>query len=297
AGWVGKALLEQLAGIPVEVHLASEFAYHQPLLSQKPFFIFLSQSGETADSRQALVKVNEQNFPSLTITNVKGSTLSREASYTLLLHAGPEIAVASTKAYTAQIAVMAVLADALRASKGLEAPFDMKHDLGVVAASIESVLSDKQAVQDLVKERLLETRNAFYIGRHLDYYVAMEAALKLKEISYVQTESFAAGELKHGTIALIEEGTPVIALLSEPVVASHTRGNIQEVKARGAVVTTIAMEGVEQEGDDIIVPAVPILLAPIVSVVVTQLIAYYTSLGKGLDVDKPRNLAKSVTVE
>ena len=297
AGWVGKALLEQLAGIPVEVHLASEFAYHQPLLSQKPFFIFLSQSGETADSRQALVKVNEQNFPSLTITNVKGSTLSREASYTLLLHAGPEIAVASTKAYTAQIAVMAVLADALRASKGLEAPFDMKHDLGVVAASIESVLSDKQAVQDLVQERLLETRNAFYIGRHLDYYVAMEAALKLKEISYVQTESFAAGELKHGTIALIEEGTPVIALLSEPVVASHTRGNIQEVKARGAVVTTIAMEGVEQEGDDIIVPAVPILLAPIVSVVVTQLIAYYTSLGKGLDVDKPRNLAKSVTVE
>ena len=156
---------------------------------------------------------------------------------------------------------------------------------------------NEQAVQDLVKERLLETRNAFYIGRHLDYYVAMEAALKLKEISYVQTESFAAGELKHGTIALIEEGTPVIALLSEPVVASHTRGNIQEVKARGAVVTTIAMEGVEQEGDDIIVPAVPILLAPIVSVVVTQLIAYYTSLGKGLDVDKPRNLAKSVTVE
>ena len=228
---------------------------------------------------------------------MKGSTLSREASYTLLLHAGPEIAVASTKAYTAQIAVMAVLADALRASKGLEAPFDMKHDLGVVAASIESVLSDKQAVQDLVKERLLETRNAFYIGRHLDYYVAMEAALKLKEISYVQTESFAAGELKHGTIALIEEGTPVIALLSEPVVASHTRGNIQEVKARGAVVTTIAMEGVEQEGDDIVVPAVSILLAPIVSVVVTQLIAYYTSLGKGLDVDKPRNLAKSVTVE
>ena len=292
-----QALVEQLAGIPVEVHLASEFAYHQPLLSQKPFFIFLSQSGETADSRQALVKVNEQNFPSLTITNVKGSTLSREASYTLLLHAGPEIAVASTKAYTAQIAVMAVLADALRASKGLEAPFDMKHDLGVVAASIESVLSDKQAVQDLVQERLLETRNAFYIGRHLDYYVAMEAALKLKEISYVQTESCAAGELKHGTIALIEEGTPVIALLSEPVVASHTRGNIQEVKARGAVVTTIAMEGVEQEGDDIIVPAVPILLAPIVSVVVTQLIAYYTSLGKGLDVDKPRNLAKSVTVE
>ena len=146
-------------------------------------------------------------------------------------------------------------------------------------------------------QNLLDTSNAFYIGRHLDYYVAMEAALKLKEISYVQTESFAAGELKHGTIALIEEGTPVIALLSEPVVASHTRGNIEEVKARGAKTMVIAMEGSEREGDDIVLPKVQMELAPILSVVVTQLIAYYTSLGKGLDVDKPRNLAKSVTVE
>ena len=297
AGWIGKYLLEQLAGIPVEVFLASEFAYHQPILSEKPFFIFLTQSGETADSRQALVKVNEKGYPSLTITNVKGSTLSREATHTLLLHAGPEIAVASTKAYTAQITVMAVLAEVLRRTKGHPQTFDMSHELAVIASAIEGVLDEKSVVKELVDQNLLDTANAFYIGRHLDYYVAMEAALKLKEISYVQTESFAAGELKHGTIALIEEGTPVIALLSEPVVASHTRGNIEEVKARGAKTMVIAMEGSEREGDDIVLPKVQMELAPILSVVVTQLIAYYTSLGKGLDVDKPRNLAKSVTVE
>lgn len=297
AGWIGKYLFEDLAGIPVEVFLASEFAYHQPLLSEKPFFIFLTQSGETADSRQALVKVNEMGYPSLTITNVKGSTLSREASHTLLLHAGPEIAVASTKAYTAQITVMAVLAEVLRRTMGRPQRFDMAHELAVIASAIEGVLADKDVVKALVDKNLLNTRNAFYIGRHLDYYVAMEAALKLKEISYVQTESFAAGELKHGTIALIEEGTPVIALLSEPVVASHTRGNIEEVKARGANAMVIAMEGSERDGDDIVLPRVEMSLAPILTVVVTQLIAYYTSLGKGLDVDKPRNLAKSVTVE
>ena len=297
AGWIGKALFETLAHIPMEVYLASEFAYHQPLLSEKPFFIFLTQSGETADSRQALVKVNEQQYPSLTITNVKGSTLSREASHTLLLHAGPEIAVASTKAYTAQIAVMAVLADVLRAKKGLPQSFDMKKELGVVASVIEGVLSSKDMIQSLVDKTLLETRNAFYIGRHLDYYVAMEAALKLKEISYIQTESFAAGELKHGTIALIEDGTPVLALLTDPGVASHTRGNIQEVKARGASSIVIATEAAAQEGDDVVLPNVEVMLAPLVTVVVGQLIAYYSSLGKGLDVDKPRNLAKSVTVE
>ena len=297
AGWIGKDLFEGLAGIPTEVHLSSEFAYHQPLLTEKPFFIFLTQSGETADSRQALVKVNEKGYPSLTITNVKGSTLSREASFTMLLHAGPEIAVASSKAYTAQIAVMAVLADVLRQEKGKPATFDMKQELGLVAAAIEGVLSDKESIKELVDANLLETRNAFYIGRHLDYYVAMEAALKLKEISYVQTESFAAGELKHGTIALIEEGTPVLALLSEPVVASHTRGNIQEVRARGAKTITISMESSSREEDDIILQNVQMELAPLLMVVITQLIAYYTSLGKGLDVDKPRNLAKSVTVE
>ncbi|QTU82522.1 glutamine--fructose-6-phosphate transaminase (isomerizing) [Carnobacteriaceae bacterium zg-C25] len=297
AGWIGKSLIESMANIPVEVLIASEFAYNQPLLSKKPFFIFITQSGETADSRQALVRVNALNHPSLTITNVKGSTLSREANYTLLLHAGPEIAVASTKAYTAQIAVLAILAETLRESLGLNETMNMSFELSRVASVIEGILADKATIQNLVHDHLLSTRNAFYIGRHLDYYVAMEAALKLKEISYVQTESFAAGELKHGTIALIEEDTPVIALLSDSHLASHTRGNIEEVKARGARVMRLAMEGCHRENDDYIIPAVHASLTPLAMVVVTQLIAYYTALGKDLDVDKPRNLAKSVTVE
>ncbi|MGO4938478.1 glutamine--fructose-6-phosphate transaminase (isomerizing) [Fundicoccus sp. Sow4_D5] len=297
AGWIGRSLLEKIAHIPTEVHLASEFAYELPLLSQQPLFIFLTQSGETADSRQALVKVNELGLPSLTITNVKGSTLSREASYTLLLHAGPEIAVASTKAYTAQITVMALLADAIRASKGIEASFNMERELSLVASVMESILAEKAAIQTWVEDSLMETRNAFYIGRTLDYYVSMEAALKLKEISYIQTESFAAGELKHGTIALIEEGTPVIALITEEIVGAHTRGNVEEVRARGANAIVISMQEVARVDDQFVIPTVTTALAPLVMVVVTQLLAYYTALGRGLDVDKPRNLAKSVTVE
>lgn len=297
AGWIGRSLLEKIAHIPTEVHLASEFAYELPLLSQQPLFIFLTQSGETADSRQALVKVNELGLPSLTITNVKGSTLSREASYTLLLHAGPEIAVASTKAYTAQITVMALLADAIRASKGIEASFNMERELSLVASVMESILAEKAAIQTWVEDSLMETRNAFYIGRTLDYYVSMEAALKLKEISYIQTESFAAGELKHGTIALIEEGTPVIALITEEIVGAHTRGNVEEVRARGANAIVISMQEVARVDDQFVIPTVKTALAPLVMVVVTQLLAYYTALGRGLDVDKPRNLAKSVTVE
>lgn len=297
AGWIGRSLFEKLAQIPTEVHLASEFAYDLPLLSEKPFFVFLTQSGETADSRQALVKVNELSYPSLTITNVKGSTLSREASFTLLLHAGPEIAVASTKAYTAQITLMAMLADALRAAKGFEASFDMERELSLVASIMESILAEKAEIKAWIDANLMETRNAFYIGRTLDYYVSMEAALKLKEISYIQTEAFAAGELKHGTIALIEEGTPVIALVSEETVGAHTRGNVEEVKARGANAIVISMQDVAREGDTFVIPKVETALSPLVMVVVTQLLAYYTALGRGLDVDKPRNLAKSVTVE
>lgn len=297
AGWIGRSLLEKIAHIPTEVHLASEFAYDLPLLSERPLFIFLTQSGETADSRQALVRVNELKLPSLTITNVKGSTLSREASYTLLLHAGPEIAVASTKAYTAQISVLAMLADAIRESKGLEASFNMERELSLVASVMETILTQKLEIQSWVNENLLETRQAFYIGRTLDYYVSMEAALKLKEISYIQTEAFAAGELKHGTIALIEEGTPVIALITEEVVGAHTRGNVEEVKARGANTMIISMADVARSQDQFVIPTVTTVLSPLVTVVVTQLVAYYTALGRGLDVDKPRNLAKSVTVE
>ena len=299
AGFASKKMLEELTDTPVELGISSEWGYGMPLLSKKPLFIFISQSGETADSRQVLVKANEMGIPSLTVTNVPGSTLSREADMTMLLHAGPEIAVASTKAYTAQIAALAFLAKAVGEANGNEKAkaFDLVHELSIVAQSIESTLSEKEVIDEKVRGLLETTRNAFYIGRGQDYYVAMEASLKLKEISYIQCEGFAAGELKHGTIALIEDGTPVIALLSDPVLASHTRGNIQEVAARGAHVLTIAEENVAKETDDLVLTAVHPYLSPISMVVPTQLIAYFATLHRGLDVDKPRNLAKSVTVE
>lgn len=299
AGFASKKMLEELTDTPVELGISSEWGYGMPLLSKKPLFIFISQSGETADSRQVLVKANEMGIPSLTVTNVPGSTLSREADMTMLLHAGPEIAVASTKAYTAQIAALAFLAKAVGEANGNEKAkaLDLVHELSIVAQSIESTLSEKEVIDEKVRGLLETTRNAFYIGRGQDYYVAMEASLKLKEISYIQCEGFAAGELKHGTIALIEDGTPVIALLSDPVLASHTRGNIQEVAARGAHVLTIAEENVAKETDDLVLTAVHPYLSPISMVVPTQLIAYFATLHRGLDVDKPRNLAKSVTVE
>ena len=300
AGFAAKNMIERLTDTPVELGVASEWGYNMPLLSKKPMFILLTQSGETADSRQVLVKANEMGIPSLTVTNVPGSTLSREATYTMLLHVGPEIAVASTKAYTAQIAALAFLSKAVGEANGKKEAieFDLVHELSIVAQSIEATLSEKEAISEKVEKLLAATRNAFYIGRGNDYYVAMEASLKLKEISYIQCEGFAAGELKHGTISLIEDGTPVIALISSSsVVASHTRGNIQEVVARGANALTIVEEELAKEGDDIIVNQVHPFLAPISMVIPTQLIAYYASLQRGLDVDKPRNLAKAVTVE
>lgn len=300
AGYASKGFLEKLTDTPVELGISSEWGYDMPLLSKKPLFVMISQSGETADSRQVLVKANQMGIPSLTITNVSGSTLSREATYTMLLHAGPEIAVASTKAYTAQIATLAILAKAVGDANGnkVAAEFDLVHELSIVAQSIESTLSEKETSAEKAEELLKDTRNAFYIGRGSDYYVAMEASLKLKEISYIQCEGFAAGELKHGTISLIEEGVPVLALISNnAILASHTRGNIQEVAARGASVLTIVDESQAREGDDIIVTTVHPFLSPIAMVVPAQLIAYYATLQRGLDVDKPRNLAKSVTVE
>lgn len=299
AGWVGKSLIETIASIPVEVHLSSEFGYNMPILSEKPFFIFLSQSGETADSRQVLVQVNELGHPSLTLTNVAGSTLSREADDTLLLHAGPEIAVASTKAYTAQIAVLAILAKAIGEERQTLAAvsFDVAHELSVVAAVMETLIDEKQQMKALVEDYLTYTRNAFYIGRGVDYYVSMEAALKLKEISYIQAEGFAAGELKHGTIALIEEGTPVIGIVTDAKVAAHTRGNLKEVESRGARNIVIALESLAKPQDQLIIPDVHPLLSALVSIVPGQLLAYYATLQRGYDVDKPRNLAKSVTVE
>ena len=299
AGFGSKALLEKLVKKPVDVMLASEFSYNTPILSEKPFFIFLTQSGETADSRQVLVKVKELGHPALTITNVAGSTLSREADFTLLLYAGAEIAVASTKAYTAQIAVMSILTKALGEFLDYNEAknFNLVQELSLVATTIESVLAQKESIQEKAENLLLNTRNAFYIGRAQDYFTSMEAALKLKEISYIQCEGFAAGELKHGTISLIEESTPVLAVISQENVASHTRGNAMEVLSRGANVLMIVSSDLAREEDDIIIPAVHPLLASIVMVIPTQLIAYYATLQRGYDVDKPRNLAKAVTVE
>lgn len=299
AGLVGRELFEKLAKIPTEVHVSSEFGYNMPLLSEKPFFIYLTQSGETADSRQVLVQTNELGYPSLTITNVPNSTLSREASYTLLLHAGPEIAVASTKAYTAQIAVEAILAKKLGEERGIEAAkdFDIHLELAKVANAMQTMVDEKHEIEELTEKNLKTTRNAFYIGRSIDYDTAIEAALKLKEVSYVQTEGFASGELKHGTIALIEEGTPVIAIITDEKTAAHTRSNVQEVIARGANVITIVSRSLSNAGDQIVLPDVHPLLTPLVSIVPAQLLAYYTSKQRGYDVDKPRNLAKSVTVE
>ncbi len=299
AGLVGKRLFENLTQTPTEVHISSEFAYEQPILSKKPFFIFLSQSGETADSREVLVNVNAGGYESLTITNVQNSTLSREATYTLLLHAGPEIAVASTKAYTAQIAIEAILAKALgEADNQIVAQrFDVRHQLGLVATGMQALVDEKSKIEKLAKASFLKTPNAFYIGRGIDWSVSLEAALKLKEISYVQAEGFASGELKHGTIALIEKGTPVIGIITQEKTAGLTRSNLQETMARGAQILTIVSESLAKPGDTLILPDVDPLMSPLLSVVPTQLIAYYTSLNKGLDVDKPRNLAKSVTVE
>ncbi|WP_277295162.1 glutamine--fructose-6-phosphate transaminase (isomerizing), partial [Streptococcus hyointestinalis] len=285
AGFAAKNFLEALTDTPVELGIASEWGYYTPILSKKPLFIFISQSGETADSRQVLVKANQMGIPSLTVTNVPGSTLSREATHTMLLHAGPEIAVASTKAYTAQVATLAFLAKAVGEANNspIAKSFDLVHELSIVAQAIEATLSEKDLIADKVEKLLATTRNAFYIGRGSDYYVTMEAALKLKEISYIQCEGFAAGELKHGTISLIEDGTPVIALLSSnEAVAAHTRGNIQEVVARGANALTIVEEGLEREGDDIIVNKVHPFLSAISMVIPTQLIAYYASLQRGL---------------
>ncbi|WP_462419832.1 glutamine--fructose-6-phosphate transaminase (isomerizing) [Salinicoccus sp. Marseille-QA3877] len=297
AGLIGKEYFEKWAGLPTEVHVASEFVYNTPLLSEKPLFIFISQSGETADSRAVLVEVKKLQHKTLTITNVPGSTLSREAEQTLILHAGPEIAVASTKAYTAQIAVLSILAQVAARELGKDININLIEELAKVTTAITAVIDDSETIEQIVKKYLETTRNAFFIGRTMDYYVGLEGALKLKEISYIQAEGFAGGELKHGTIALIEEGTPVFTLTTQEKVNLNIRGNAQEVEARGANVCTIAMEGLETDNDAYVIPKVHSMLTPLVSVIVYQFISYFAALHRGNDVDKPRNLAKSVTVE
>ncbi|WP_214716150.1 glutamine--fructose-6-phosphate transaminase (isomerizing) [Exiguobacterium sp. s151] len=297
AGLVGKDILERIAGIPTEVHVSSEFGYNMPLLSSRPLFVFLSQSGETADSRAVLVEVKKRGYKALTMTNVPGSTLSREANETMLLHAGPEIAVASTKAYTAQIAVLAILAYDIARANGKDLPFELMPELARVATIMDSIMSQKELFEDLSDRYLKTTPNTFFIGRGLDASVCLEGALKVKEISYIQAEGYPGGELKHGSIALIEDGTPVIALISQPKTNLNIRGNVKEVVARGANACIISMQGVEHENDEFILPHVEPILAPLITVLPVQLMAYYAALARGCDVDKPRNLAKSVTVE
>ena len=299
AGLVGKTIFEHYTGIPTEVGYASEAGYHFPMMSKHPFFIFLTQSGETADSRVVLKEANKRGIPSLTMTNVEGSTLSREANYTMLLGAGPEIAVASTKAYTAQVALQAIVAKALGEKLGNQdaKDWDLQHDLAIAAEGIQQIVDGKEKLKELADQYLVKSRNAFYIGRGIDHAVALEGALKLKEVSYIQTEGFAAAELKHGTISLIEDGTPVIALINDPVTADLTRGNIQEVASRGASVITIVGKEFANSDDTIMLPKINYYMSALLTVVPTQLLAYYASKDKGLDVDKPRNLAKSVTVE
>ncbi|MEH7357270.1 glutamine--fructose-6-phosphate transaminase (isomerizing) [Priestia megaterium] len=297
AGLVGKQFIETWAKVPVEVHVASEFSYNMPLLSEKPLFIFISQSGETADSRAVLVQIKELGYKALTITNVPGSTLSRESNYTLLLHAGPEIAVASTKAYTAQLAVLSILAAVTAKTRGIELEFDLVQELAIVANTMEVLCDDKEEMESIALQFLATTRNAFFIGRSVDYYVGLEGALKLKEISYIQAEGFAGGELKHGTIALIENNTPIIALATQEHVNLSIRGNVKEVVARGANPCIISMKGLETEEDRYVIPKVHETLSPLAAVIPLQLISYYAALHRDCDVDKPRNLAKSVTVE
>jgi glucosamine--fructose-6-phosphate aminotransferase (isomerizing) len=266
AGFIGKYYFEKMAKIPTEVFIASEFAYNPPLLEKESIFILISQSGETADLRACLVNLKRDKYTVLTITNVLTSTLAREADQALGIFAGPEIAVASTKAYVAQVTVLAILASALSDEKQL----DLYVELSKLSVAMEALIDQKEFIQALVHKRL-HKRNCFYIGRGIDYYTSLEAALKLKEISYIQTEGFAAGELKHGTIALIENDVPVIAIIS--------------------------LERLADPNDDIILHDVHEFLAPLLSVVPTQLIAYYKAKELNLDIDKPRNLAKSVTVE
>ncbi len=291
AAHLAKGYFEQLVGLPTEVHISSEFVYNTPVISKNALFVYISQSGETADSRACLVKTKKMGYPSLSITNVATSTLARESDAFLDIFAGPEIAVASTKAYVASLATLLIVA--YRFGKQ---DFNLKQELSKAAGIMDDLINKKEMVNKLSKE-MLKKRNAFFIGRSLDYYIAMEAALKLKEISYIQAEGFAAGELKHGTIALIEEGTPVVAIITNPNVNLSTRSNLTEVESRGAKTMTIAMKSFSLDTDQIVIEDVHPLVAPMVVIIPCQLLAYYGAILQGNDVDKPRNLAKSVTVE
>ena len=304
AGLIGKAAIESLCRLPVSVEIASEFRYNNPILSEDDLVVIISQSGETADSLAALRLAKSRGIHTLAVVNVVGSSIAREADSVIITHAGPEIAVASTKAYMVQVVTMYLLAIKLAALHGRLEPARAAALLDElverVPACVEQVVERGDHVRE-VSGTLCQADDLFFIGRGMDYPLCLEGSLKLKEISYIHSEAYAAGELKHGTISLITEQTPVIAVATCDALFEKMISNIKEVKARGARVILLCKAGAEvpQDGADIILrlPEVSELFMPLVGVAALQLIAYHTAVLRGCDVDKPRNLAKSVTVE
>ena len=298
AGLVGKALIERLARVPVDVSVASEFRYQEPVLEPGTLVMAISQSGETADTLASMHMAQDEGFPVYSIVNTVGSTLARDSNYVGYTHAGPEIAVASTKAYTTQLLVLTMLALALAENRCRARP-DLVRSLLALPKAGQKVLADLERIQEMAA-RLAEHSDVFYIGRGIDYALAMEGQLKIKEIAYIHAEAYAAGEMKHGTLALIEEGTPVVAIVTERAVAEKSISNIMEVKARGAEVWAILDDNLGRRlpVDHVLrVPVPDPLLAPVLAALPLQLLAYWTAVNRGQDVDRPRNLAKSVTVE
>lgn len=303
AGVTGKYVLEGLARIPVEVDVASEFRYRNPILEEGAMVIVISQSGETADTLAALRESKERGYKVLGIVNVVGSSIAREADACLYTWAGPEIAVATTKAYSAQLTALYMLAMKLAKVRGLldkEAFAELLDDLRCLPDQIELLLGQKEKIQHFAN-RYLGAKDIFFIGRGIDYAISLEGSLKLKEISYIHSEAYAAGELKHGTISLIEKGTLVVALATQPALFQKTISNIVEVKARGAFVMAVTSEqnkAMEKASDYVVyIPEINPCFANSLAIIPLQLFAYYIAVGRGCDVDKPRNLAKSVTVE
>ncbi len=300
AGLATKALFEKLCGIQTEVDIASEFRYRDPLIDEKSLVIFISQSGETADTIAALKLSKEKGAKTIAISNVIGSSITREADYTIYTHAGPEIAVASTKAYTSQVVLMTLMAINFAEILGKKSDIisELKADVLKLPSQVEDVLKNIDGVRNFAKQVYTE-KDMFFLGRGIDYSAALEASLKLKEISYIHSDAYAAGELKHGPIALIEKGVTVISIMTDPALTPKTISNLQEVITRGAKTLVVTNQDLGDKSFDnmITIPKTNPLISPILSIIPLQLFAYFISKEKGLDVDKPRNLAKSVTVE
>ena len=301
AGLVAKNIIEKLCKIPVEVDIASEFRYRDPLIDNKTLTIYISQSGETADTIAALKLAREKGAKTLAISNVIGSSITREADYSIYTHAGPEIAVASTKAYTSQVTMLTLIAlyfAEILERGDMEKVEALKKDLLKLPEKAEKVLKNTSEIKKFAK-RVHKEKDMFFLGRGVDYAVSLEGSLKVKEISYIHSEGYASGELKHGPIALIDTGVTVIATMTDKNLLEKSISNVQEVISRGAKVLAITNQDVENKGFDTIIkiPEVTTEISPVLSIIPLQLLAYYISTEKGLDVDKPRNLAKSVTVE